>query len=39
VQTGERIMQVAAADDVEIEAWVPIGDAIPLASIRQFIAL
>jgi hypothetical protein len=31
VQTGERIMQVAAADDVEIEAWVPIGDAIPLA--------
>lgn len=32
VQTGERIMQVAAADDVEIEAWVPIGDAIPLAA-------
>lgn len=31
VQTGERIMQVAAADDVEIEAWVAIGDAIPLA--------
>lgn len=31
VQTGERIMQVAAPDDVEIEAWVPIGDAIPLA--------
>lgn len=31
VQTGERIMQVAALDDVEIEAWVPIGDAIPLA--------
>lgn len=31
VQTGERILQVAAADDVEIEAWVPIGDAIPLA--------
>ncbi|MBV7536930.1 HlyD family efflux transporter periplasmic adaptor subunit [Duganella sp. sic0402] len=31
VQTGERIMQVAAADDVEIEAWIPIGDAIPLA--------
>jgi hypothetical protein len=31
VQTGERIMQVAAGDDVEIEAWVPIGDAIPLA--------
>lgn len=31
VQTGERIMQVAAPDDVEIEAWLPIGDAIPLA--------
>lgn len=31
VQTGERILQVAAPDDVEVEAWVPIGDAIPLA--------
>jgi hypothetical protein len=31
VQTGERILQLAAPDDVEIEAWVPIGDAIPLA--------
>jgi hypothetical protein len=31
VQTGERIMQVASGSDVEIEAWVPIGDAIPLA--------
>ncbi|GJI97811.1 hypothetical protein RugamoR57_45290 [Duganella caerulea] len=31
VQTGERILQVASATDVEIEAWVPIGDAIPLA--------
>ncbi|MCW5300359.1 HlyD family efflux transporter periplasmic adaptor subunit [Herbaspirillum lusitanum] len=30
VQTGERIMQIAAPNDVEIEAWVPIGDAIPL---------
>jgi len=30
-QTGERILQIAAPDDVEIEAWVPIGDAIPLA--------
>lgn len=30
VQTGERIMRVARPDDVEIEAWVPIGDAIPL---------
>ncbi|MGO4392252.1 efflux RND transporter periplasmic adaptor subunit [Variovorax sp. M-6] len=31
VQTGERILQVASATDVEIEAWVPIGDAIPVA--------
>jgi multidrug efflux pump subunit AcrA (membrane-fusion protein) len=31
VQTGERIMRVAAPDDVEIEAWLSIGDAIPLA--------
>ncbi|MDF3934327.1 efflux RND transporter periplasmic adaptor subunit [Pseudomonas citronellolis] len=30
VQTGERIMQIAAPTDVEIEAWLPIGDAIPL---------
>ena len=30
VQTGERIMQIAAPNDVEIEAWVPLGDAIPL---------
>lgn len=30
VQTGERVMRVAAPQDVEIEAWVPIGDAIPL---------
>lgn len=31
VQTGERIMQIASPSDVEIEAWIPIGDAIPLA--------
>lgn len=30
VQTGERIMQIAAPNDVEIEVWVPLGDAIPL---------
>lgn len=30
VQTGERVMRVANPADVEIEAWVPIGDAIPL---------
>lgn len=31
VQTGERVMRIAQPDAVEIEAWVPIGDAIPLA--------
>jgi len=31
VQTGERIMRIATPDDVEVEAWLPIGDAIPLA--------
>lgn len=31
VQTGERIMQVAPASEVEIEAWLPLGDAIALA--------
>lgn len=30
VQTGERIMRIAAAGDVEVEAWLPVGDAIPL---------
>lgn len=31
VQTGERIMRIAAPGDVEVEAWLPIGDLIPLA--------
>lgn len=31
VQTGERIMKIAAPRDIEIEAWIPVGDAIPLA--------
>ena len=31
VVTGERIMRIAAPNDVEIEAWLPVGDAIPLA--------
>lgn len=35
VQTGERIMQVASSTDAEIEAWLPIGDAIPLADDAQ----
>lgn len=30
VVTGERIMRVAAPDDVEVEAWLSLGDAIPL---------
>lgn len=30
VQTGERILRVAAPGDIEVEAWVPLGDAIPL---------
>lgn len=31
VQTGERIMRIAAPEDVEVEAWLAVGDAIPLA--------
>ncbi len=30
VNTGERVMRLAAPDDKEIEAWLSIGDAIPL---------
>lgn len=30
VMTGERIMRIAAPEDVEVEAWLAIGDAIPL---------
>lgn len=30
VLTGERIMRVAVSGDVEIEAWLGVGDAIPL---------
>ena len=32
VGTGERILRIAAPDDREIEAWVPLADAIPLPS-------
>lgn len=32
VATGERIMRIAAPGDVEVEAWVALGDAIPLAA-------
>jgi len=30
VGVGERIMRIATPGDVEVEAWVPLGDAIPL---------
>lgn len=30
VTTGERIMRLAAPDDVEVEAWLAVGDAVPL---------
>lgn len=29
VQTGERILRVANPDDIEIEIWLPLGDALP----------
>jgi len=32
VAVGERIMRIATPDDVEVEAWVPLADAIPLES-------
>jgi len=32
VTVGVRIMRIASLDDAEIEAWVPLADAIPLAS-------
>lgn len=41
VQTGERIMRIAAPDDVEVEAWLAIGDAIPLrdgAGVELYLA-
>lgn len=30
VATGERILRIATLDDVEVEAWVPLADAISL---------
>lgn len=41
VQAGERIMRIAAPADVEIEAWLPLGDAIPLeagAAVSLYLA-
>ncbi|CAL95174.1 efflux RND transporter periplasmic adaptor subunit [Azoarcus olearius] len=31
VSVGERIMRIAEPGDLEVEAWVPVADAIPLA--------
>lgn len=31
VQTGERVMRIAAPGDAEVEAWIPLGDAIPVS--------
>ena len=30
VTVGERILRIAAPDDVEIEAWLPLGDMLAL---------
>lgn len=41
VQTGERVMRIAQPDAVEIEAWLPMGDAIPLepgAPVQLYLA-
>ncbi len=41
VQTGERIMRIADPAAKEIEAWIPIGDAIPLpehADVQLFLS-
>ena len=41
VQTGERILRIASPDDVEVEAWLAIGDAIALpagAPVRLYLA-
>lgn len=35
VTVGERIMRIATPGDVEVEAWVPVADAIPLAPAAQ----
>ncbi len=31
VATGERILRIAALDDIEVEAWLPLADAIGLS--------
>lgn len=40
VVTGERIMRIASPGDLEVEAWVAVGDAVPLpehAAARLFL--
>jgi hypothetical protein len=40
VATGERVMRIADPSDAEIEAWVAVGDAVPLrqaADVRLFL--
>jgi len=40
VSVGERILRIAAPGDVELEAWLPLGDAIALqqgATVRLFL--
>ncbi|HEY0288215.1 MAG TPA: HlyD family efflux transporter periplasmic adaptor subunit [Pseudomonas sp.] len=40
VTTGERIMRIAVPQDVEIQAWLAVGDAIPLeegAAVRLYL--
>ncbi|MDM8351125.1 HlyD family efflux transporter periplasmic adaptor subunit [Pseudomonas sp. sp1636] len=41
VQTGERVMRLATPSEVEIEVWLGIGDAIPVAEqapVRLYLA-
>jgi len=41
VQTGERVMRIAQPNLMEIEAWVSIGDAVPLpvgTTVRLYLA-
>jgi hypothetical protein len=41
VQTGERVMRLATPGEVKIEAWIGIGDAIPIpqqGQVRLYLA-
>lgn len=40
VALGERILRIARPEDIEVEAWIPIGDAIPVplgAEVKLFL--